>query len=96
MKKLANILAGIFVPLAVATGFYFFPERIIDSDKGINKYRNGTLTYGIIRDENADGIADYLRVGVVSRPNGGEFKFPVSEKQQTEYQETYQKSKFSK
>lgn len=97
-KGLLNLAMGIVVPLAVGTGIYFSPDKIIsiDKDTGIYLVQNGSLKYKNLVDANANGIANYGRIGFVSRPNGGEIRFEVPENKQKEYFALYQKSKFSK
>ena len=105
MKKLKDILevasnlTPIYLVAAIAAAvLYFSPDRIIDKDKsvGISKLRNGCLVYKDLVDKNADGIGDYLRSAIISRPNGGQFIAPVPEDLQKEYSRLYQRSKFYK
>jgi hypothetical protein len=89
----------------LALGIYGYPARTIEQEnvkasaieRTIHKSFDGSLRMGNLVDENADGIADYSRGGIVSRPNGGEFRnYNVSDSLQNIYKEVYEKSKFSR
>ena len=108
MKKLKDCMLSFGIVSTISAllllGIYRSPSRIVQSEsvkvqgieKRIRRSFDGSLRMGNLIDEDADGIADYYRAGIASRPNGGEFRdYNVSDSSQKIYQEAYKNSKFS-